>query len=267
MSERVLLKIEDNVAVITLNRPKKGNAFDMDMFLSLRKQIDIVGRNRSVRALIIRGAGGQFSTGLDIKSVMTSPKDVVKLIWKWWPTQANLAQKLSVGLRKLPIPVIAVIEGRCWGAGMQVVLGADFRYSTSDASLSIMESRWGLIPDMGGSLGLREIMPLDKALELTMTSQEVSGQEALDCNLVTKVCEDPMAEALEFCSQLEETSPDALSGIKKVYHKAWHSNDSQMLMAEWVGQWRVLFGRNRVQAIKRQKGDKKAKYLPRSPWA
>ena len=100
-----------------------------------------------------------------------------------------------------------------------------------------------------------------------MTSKEISGKDALDCNLVTKVCSDPFKEAMEFCMQLEDTSPDALSGIKKVYHKAWHSNDSQMLMAEWVGQWRVLFGRNRVQAIKRQKGDKKARYLPRSPWA
>ena len=76
------------------------------------------------------------------------------------------------------MPVIMVIHGRCWGGGLQIALGADFRFASPDASFSIMEGKWGLIPDMGGNLALRELVTKDIALKLTMTAEVISARRS-----------------------------------------------------------------------------------------
>ena len=152
---RVNLKVTDGIAYVNLNRAEKCNALDIDMFVAIKKIIKSLKVDRSVRAVIVTGNGEDFCSGLDIKSVMSSTKTPLSLLFKWFPWHANLAQYVSVGWKDIPVPVIMVIKGRCWGGGLQIALGADFRISTPDASFSIMESRWGLIPDMGGTLALK----------------------------------------------------------------------------------------------------------------
>ena len=265
MSERVLCEIEDNVAVVRLNRPHKMNAFDFAMFIELDKLWRQLKKNRHLRAVVITGNGDNFSSGLDIKSVLTSMPTIFRLIWKWLPGQAHLAQRVCVAWRRLPVPVIVAIHGRCWGAGMQLALGCDLRFSTPDASLAIMESRWGLIPDMGGSLALREIMPLDQALILTWTAEPIVAEKALEMGLVSQLHEDPLAAAMDYCRQIKERSPDACGGVKKLYHKAWHHNDRKMLALEWMYQLKIMMGKNLWIAIKRQRG-KDTPYNPRGLW-
>lgn len=250
---RVLLEVKDRIAIVTLNRPDKCNAFDLGMFESVVDTINQIKRDPSLRAVILTGQGAHFSTGINVKTMFKSRTAALKLMWKWWPGLPNIAQKVSVGWKRLPIPVIAVIRGRCWGAGMQVALGADFRYATPDASLAIMETKWGLIPDMAGSLGLRKLMPIDQAMALTMTAKEISGEQALKINLVTQVAEDPLQEAMALATSISQRSPDAITAIKDLYHKAWHHNDAKLLMREWASQVQMLLKKNRVIAVKKAK--------------
>ena len=91
--------------------------------------------------------------------------------------------------RDVPAPVIAAIHGNCFGAGLQLALGADIRLATPDARLSVMEVKWGLVPDMGGAALLRELVPIDVAKELAMTGRILSGTEAHALRLVTHVTE------------------------------------------------------------------------------
>ncbi|SMF37305.1 crotonase/enoyl-CoA hydratase family protein [Pseudobacteriovorax antillogorgiicola] len=262
--KRLLFENKDQIVTLKLNRADKLNAFDLLMFEDISKAIDSISRDRSIRAVVVGAEGSDFSTGLDIKSVMVNKQAGFKLLWKWWPTQSNLAQKMSVGWRRLSVPVIMAIHGRCWGAGMQTALGGDFRFASPDASLAIMESRWGLIPDMGGSLALREITAMDRALDWTMTSREIPAMEALEQGLISKIEPDPMAAAQAYAQTLAERSPDALAGIKKLYQYSWHHNDGRLLAKEWLLQWKMFLGKNRGIAVQKAQGKSDRQFVPRA---
>ena len=153
------------------------------------------------------------------------------------------------------MPVIAVINGKCYGGATQVILGVDFRFSNVNAEYSIMEIKWGLIPDMGGLLGLREILKKDQAMKLTMTGEIIKAKDALSLGLVTSVSTDPLAQANEFCEQLISRSPDAISGIKKVMNKSWCGNEAILLYRETKTQIKVMLGKNFKKALKINSGD------------
>jgi len=218
MSERVSLKITNQIAYVTLNRPEKLNALDMPMFESINKVAHSLKKNRDIRAVILQGAGNAFCSGLDVKSIMKNPVSAVRLLIKPGRKISNLAQNVAYQWRQLPVPVIAVTHGKCWGGGFQIALGADFRYTTSDCEFSIMEMRWGLIPDMSGSITLRELIPIDLAKELTMTARIFNGDEAKAWGLVTHVCKDPLEEARLFAELLIKQSPDAIANAKKLFN-------------------------------------------------
>jgi enoyl-CoA hydratase/carnithine racemase len=140
----------------------------------------------------------------------------------------------------LRTPVIAAIQGRCWGGGLQIALGADFRVAAPDASLSIMESKWGLIPDMGGTLALRELLGRDQAMKLAMTAEEISGERAFELGLVSALSDDPLAAAEAFAAQLAERPTDAVQGVKRLYRKSWSGSSGAALARETAYQVRIL---------------------------
>jgi enoyl-CoA hydratase/carnithine racemase len=204
---------------------------------------------------VLSGDGEDFCSGLDVRSMMDSRTAGLKLLWKWLPWQANLAQKVSVGWRRLQLPVIAAIHGRCWGGGLQIALGADFRIARSDASLSVMEGKWGLIPDMGGTLAIRELIGRDQAMRLTMTAETLNGQHARELGLVTELSEDPVDAALALAGRLADRSPDAVAAVKRLYRKSWQGSRGLALARETLYQLRNLAANNQRIAIRRQRGE------------
>ena len=166
----------------------------------------------------------------------------------------NLAQDVSYLWRELPVPVIAVLHGMCFGGGLQIALGADMRYSTPDCKLSIMEGKWGLIPDMGISVTLRELVRMDVAKELTMTGRIISGEEAASLGLVTKCCEDPLQHAEQVAKELLQRSPDALASSKRMYHTTWTAPAEECLRVETDLQRRLLVSWNQLAASGRAFG-------------
>lgn len=265
---RVEVHINENVAHVSLNRPDKHNAIDMQMFNSIRKTIKRLKADRSIRAVIVEGKGEDFCSGLDIKAVMKSSKAPLQLLFKWLPWQANLAQYVSVGWRKVPVPVIMVLHGRCWGGGLQIALGGDFRIAAPDTSIAIMEARWGLIPDMGGTLALRELVSLDIAKELAMTGATINGEQALNYGLVTHVNEDPYGKALQLAQAICLQSPDSVAATKKLYNKSWWSKPGFALARESYYQIRILLGKNfRVKTYNQTNPDKEPKkFIKRKNW-
>jgi enoyl-CoA hydratase/carnithine racemase len=251
---RVSLTIENQIAHVTLDRKEKHNALDLEMFQAIAATQQTLARERELRAVVLSGAGVDFCTGLDVKALMKNRGGMLKLLWKWLPWRANLAQRVSVGWRNLPVPVFAAIQGRCWGGGLQVALGADFRMIHPAASLSIMEARWGLIPDMGGTLALRELLERDQAMWLAMSAEEFSGTRAAELGLATALAENPYATALEAARQLLERSPDTVSAAKRLYRESWTGGAGLALARESWYQIRILRGRNQRIAVRRQTG-------------
>ncbi|OAN11464.1 enoyl-CoA hydratase [Photobacterium jeanii] len=249
------LRVEENSGIVTveLHRPDKLNALDITMFEELDKISSALKKRRDIRAVILKGAGGNFSSGLDIKSMATAKSSMLKLLAKWLPGNANLAQRVSRNWRALPVPVIAVLEGRCFGGGLQIALGADFRYVTAETELSIMEVRWGLVPDMAGLLSLREVVGRDVAMQLTMTGEIISGEQAHALGLATAVVDDPMACAVAFCQKISQASPDAIAAIKHSTNKSWLGSERMLLARETLSQVRLLLGKNFFIAGKRQR--------------
>lgn len=266
-SKRVRLNFDNGIAHVILSRPDKRNALDMAMFKAIDNISKQLRKNRDVRAVIVSGAGEDFCSGLDVKSMMHSKTAAFSLMSKGLPGNANAAQRVSTNWRKIPAPVIMAIHGRCWGGGLQIALGGDFRIVTPDASLSIMEGKWGLIPDMGGNLALREVVAKDVALRLTMTAEVINAQDALDYGLITAISDDPLQEAMQLAKAICKRSPDAVAAVKKLYHENWYKSERQMLARETWYQVRMLLGKNRVRAAKRQlKPDQETPYLPRKKW-
>jgi len=187
--------------------------------------------------------------------MMSDRRAMIRLLWKWSPWRANLAQQVSVGWRRLRVPVIAAIQGRCWGGGLQIALGTDFRIAHPAASLSVMEGKWGLIPDMGGTLALRELMPRDQAMRLAMTAETLDAATAEELGLVTSVSPDIDQAATQLAAALCDRSHDAVAYVKRLYRKSWNGSEGAALARETLYQWRVLAGENQRIAVRRQRGE------------
>ncbi|RTR40533.1 crotonase/enoyl-CoA hydratase family protein [Shewanella canadensis] len=258
----IKLQVVNGVAQVVIDRPDKYNALNFAMFKELDDVISELRKDLAVRVVILSGAGGNFSSGLDVKSVIQSPIQPLKLLFKWLPGNANLAQRVSFGWRNLPIPVIAVLEGCCFGGGMQIALGADIRIAAEDAKLSIMEAKWGLVPDMAGLVSLRELVGKDQALLLTMTAKIMSARESLDKGLITQVDSEPMQRALALASEIASTSPDANAAIKMSINRSWGASVRSLLSRESISQIRLLLGGNRIIAAKRQSHKAKSDSKP-----
>jgi enoyl-CoA hydratase/carnithine racemase len=262
---RIDLTIENRVALVALNRPDKHNALDLKMFDAIAETQKKLAKNRDLRAVILSGSGVDFCSGLDVKSLMKDRSGMRRLLWKWLPWRSNLAQVAGTGWRDLHVPVIAAIHGRCWGGGLQIALGADFRIIHPDASLSVMEGKWGLIPDMGGTLALRGLTGRDHAMWLAMTAEIFNAQRALDLGIATELSDDPVSRSHEMAALLGDRSPDTVAATKKLYRKSWTGSAGSVLARETMYQLRILTGKNQRIAVKRELGADKP-YRPAKRW-
>lgn len=260
-SELVKLEVTDQIALVSLNRADKHNALNMEMFYAIKKVISQIKWDKKIRVVIVKGNGSSFCSGLDIKSVMLKPTNGLKLLWKWWPFNPNLAQIVTIGWRKLNVPVIMALHGKCWGGGMQIALGGDYRIASHDSSFSIMEAKWGLIPDMGGTPALQESVPLDKAMIAAMTADEYSAEQALLSNLISQIAEDPIHEAYLLAEKLKSRSPDSNKLIKRLYLKTWSNGQGRLLARESYNQWKILLGKNQKIAVKKALGNVDVDYV------
>jgi len=250
MTARVVTTIEGPIAYVTMNRADKLNGLDLDMLLELRAAAGKLRGNQDIRAVILTGDGATFSAGLDFGAMAKQQGRMMAHAFRPPWRSANLYQEACWVWRRLPMPVLAVIRGHCFGGGLQLALGADFRFTTPSCQFSIMEAKWGLVPDMSGTLSLRELLPMDVAKRLTMTGEIFDGHRARELGLVTEVADDPLAAALELARQLTARSPDSVAATKRLFLKAWPASSWRALRLETRYQLRLLLGANHKIARK-----------------
>jgi enoyl-CoA hydratase/carnithine racemase len=250
--ERIRIDVADHVATATMVRPDKHNALDRAMFDALHGAIDRLKGEPGVRCVVVRGEGRSFCSGLDIASFMAEAENGAGpdiLLGKPEGRVANHAQRVSTGWAEVPVPVIAAIHGYCFGGGLQIALGADIRIAAPDATLSVMESRWGLIPDMGITRALPRLVGIDVAKELTYTARRFSGEEADRLGIVTHAAADPAAAAAELAAQIAGQSPEAVRGAKRLYDEAWGAGPAASLALEEQIQRTLLGSPNQIAAV------------------
>lgn len=240
------------IATVRLNRPEKKNALTLELLDALVEAGRGLQGRAGVRAVILCGAGGDFSAGLDTGALMAMAGDLPGIKQQMLnPTDgpANRFQRPATVWQALEVPVIAVLDGVCFGGAAQIALGADFRVASPAAQLSIMEGKWGLIPDMGISQSLPRLLPADRAKELIMTARILSGQEAYDLGLVTRLAEDPHAEALALAEALAARSPDAIGAAKQLVDTLWGRDPARDLALEAGLQAGLIGAPNQVEAV------------------
>jgi enoyl-CoA hydratase/carnithine racemase len=263
MSDRVRIRSEGNLGYLTLTRAAQHNGMDFPMLEAMLDAQAKLKKRRDLRALIVHGEGPSFCAGLDFKTVLGEPLKAALMGLQLFTRKANKFQRWSMGLRELGMPVIAAVHGNCFGAGLQLALGADIRIAAPDAKLSLMEAKWGLVPDMGGIALLRELVALDVAKELTFTGRVLSGTEAHALGLVTHLSDEPLAAAESLAQELEARSPDALAAAKFLLQQAWLASTEVALRAERRWQSRVIGRVNQRLAIRRNQKSDAAPYAAR----
>lgn len=260
-------------AHVRLNRPDKLNSLTLPVLDELVAIARRIHADRTVRAVILAGEGRSFSAGLDFASAMKKPQALAAaFVPRPW-RGTNTFQEACWAFRTLPVPVIAVVHGHCFGGGLQLAMAADWRITTADAQWSILESKWGLIPDMSGMQSLSQQLRADVLKRLTMTGEIVDGARAVEFGLASEVVggtqdagedagqssgqdagtgtqEAALAAAVALVEQIATRSPDATAYGKKLVDETWHRGPRATFALERVRQLRLLLASNTKAAQK-----------------
>ena len=260
MADRVSVTVTDGVADVRLTRPDKINALDTAMFAAIVDAGESLKSDRSVRAVVLSGEGRGFCAGLDFSSFQAmagggggggggSSERPQRQITDTEGRITHLGQQAAYVWQELEVPVIAAVHGVALGGGAQIALGADLRIVAPDARLSILEIRWGLVPDMTGTAMLVRLVGLDRAKELALTGRMVSGVEAAQIGLATQVSDTPLDDALALAREIAGKSPHAIRGIKRLLNEAPGRSFADQFADERTTIGALIGSKNQVEAV------------------
>lgn len=250
--------MDSGVADVRLNRPDKRNALDRAMFDALVETSAALGADSSVRAVVLSGEGASFCAGLDFASFgkmaereknegdRDSDSDISPI-----PEGqiTHHAQQSCYGWTEMPAPVIAAVQGHALGGGIQLALAADMRFVHPEAKMSVLEIRWGIIPDMTGTQSLINLVGLDVAKELTFTGRMISGVEAGEIGLASRVTDDPRSDALELAHEIAGKNPHAVKAAKRIFNQAAKMSLAEGFAAERAEISRLIGSKNQAEAV------------------
>lgn len=251
---RVSVEYKDHIAQVTLTRGDKMNALDNAMIEAILAAGQEVAAS-DARAVVLAGEGKSFCAGLDMASFAqmgmgsVDPGD-----WLLNRTHgdANHMQELALIWRRVPVPVIAALQGAVFGGGLQIALGADIRIAAPDAKLAVMEMKWGLVPDMGGMALLPRLVRSDVLRQLTYTARPIGAAQAEAWGLVTSVAEDPLTVAMALAEDIAGKSPSAIRAAKRLIEMAETADRADVLMAESREQVKLIGKPDQMEVIAAQ---------------
>src|SRR5437899_3290853 len=245
MGDKVRYEVSGSVATVTIARPDVRNAMDMEVFAGLADAGARAGADPTVRAVVVTGEGPNFSSGIDT-SVFTSgdngsPSDI----------DIGRLQSSFTIFEQILKPTIAAVAGPTFGAGLQLAIACDFRVAAADVQLSVMEVRWGILPDLGGTQRLPRLIGLGRAKELAMTARRVGADEALQMGLVNKVVAagTHLQSATEWTRDVAAGPPLALAAIKRLMNSAFDAPVREGLDREATAQRRILASSDFIEAV------------------
>ncbi len=250
MSNRISITRHGAVAVVTMTRPDKLNALDIAQIEALVETGEALKAARDVRAVVLVGEGDSFCAGLDV-SAMPKLAELAQTVGFTTRTHgaSNLFQAAVMVWTELPQPVIAAVTGNALGGGFQLMLGADIRISAPDARFSIMEGRWGIVPDMGGMVLMPRLARSDVIRRLTYTAEIFGAEAALNWGFITELAEDPLARALALAEEIAARSPDAVRMAKRLITDTALMPPAETLIAESAAQEKLVGQPNQMEAV------------------
>ena len=259
MSERIKITVENHIADVRLNRPEKMNALDIEMFEAIVSTTKKLADDKSVRCVVLSGEGRGFCAGMDLANFTSDSEVMTQPLKPRTHGLANFWQSAVWLWHELPIPVISAVHGVAYGGGLQIMAGTDIKFITPDTRLSIMEMKWGLIPDMGATQLWRHTVRQDIIKELTYTHRVFSGEEAVKYGFATHLSENPLEDAMKLANEIASKSPSAIVKSKKLLNEAPYLSAADGLILESVEQQQIMRTKNQMEAVfssmQKRKGD------------
>lgn len=248
MSEqRVSIEFQDGIADVRLARPDKMNALDPAMFAGITDAIAQLKGMAGLRAVVLSGEGRAFCAGLDMASMASGGSGLD--LGARSHGDANLFQQVAWGWRTLPVPVIAAVHGIAFGGGFQILSGTDIRLLAPGTRCSIMEMKWGIVPDMAGFALWRTMVRDDVLRELTYTAREFSAEEALALGFATRLSDDPHDDAMALARVIAGRNPHAIRAAKRLANLAAEAGAPVILAAESTEQALLMRSPNQIEAV------------------
>ncbi len=255
MTDRVSCVVSDGVADVRLTRGDKMNALDPAMFEAIAAAGERLKTEPGLRAVVLSGEGRSFCAGLDFASFQAmvggeASDDTFNAGRMSDGGLTQLAQQICWVWQEIPVPIIAAVHGAALGGGAQLALGADIRIVAPDLKFSILEIKWGLVPDMTGTFRLAQLVRPDIAMELATTGRIVNGIEAEQMGLATRVTSSPLDDALAMARDIASKSPHAVRGVTELLRAAYAGADVATQFAQERQMMRSLIGSpNQVESV------------------
>jgi enoyl-CoA hydratase/carnithine racemase len=242
----VSLEVVDRVAHVRIERAAKRNAMSLEVFDQLTARAAAIAADASIGAVVVSGRDGVFSAGIDISVLGTGLGDDGGID----PAFVDRLQSAFTAYEDLDVPTIAAIEGYCFGAGIQLALGCHLRAVAPDAKLSVMERRWGLIPDLGGTVRLPRLIGPGRATELIITARTFDAEEALRLGVaeIALPAADPLDAAHRYAAELA-AGPGAVRHVARLVRENLGRSRTEGLAAEVAAQQRVTAGPDTAEAL------------------
>lgn len=257
MSDRMTCQIADGIADVRLNRADKMNALDSAMLDAIAQTGAQLADTPGLRAVVLSGNGRAFCAGLDVASFASIGSfDIMARSHG----RSNLFQHVAMLWRELSVPVIAALHGVCFGGGLQIALGADVRIASPDTRLSVMEIKWGLVPDMGAFALARGLVRPDHLRALTYSGRQIDGREAAHLGLVTQLADDPHATAMEMARDIAGRNPDAIRAAKRLFDLMEEGDAATLLRAESEAQRDIMARPNQREAVMAEMAGRKPQF-------
>jgi 2-(1,2-epoxy-1,2-dihydrophenyl)acetyl-CoA isomerase len=224
----ILLSIENNIAVITLNRPEKFNAFNKEMAYLLQQTFTDISNNKAIRAVLLTGAGKAFCAGQDLAEATSEAfPGFVEVVSKHY-------NPIIKQIRELPLPVIAAVNGVAAGAGANIALAADIVFAADNASFVQAFSKIGLVPDSGGTFILPRLIGIQRATALMFSGDKLNATDAANMGMIYKCVptEDLQNKAMEYAQKLATMPTKGIALTKQLLNESATNNLNTQLQRE-----------------------------------
>ena len=249
MSTVIKYEQKGAVAIVTLNRPDKYNAMSIEMFDQLIETSEKIVRDKSVRAVVLTGEGKVFCSGMDIANFNPNSELAETAISERTHGICNKWQKAIWTWRENPVPVIAAVKGLAYGAGLQLTMAADIKYVHPESRFSILEMKWGLLPDLSGTQLMRFNVREDIFKELTYTNRIFTAEEAVQYGFATHISGYPMKAAMELANKITTKNPIAIVKAKALINNASYTTAKEGLIAESALQEDIMMKPDQLEAV------------------
>lgn len=257
---RVSVTYENHIAQVRLTRADKMNAVDQGMIDAVIAAGQEVAAS-DARCVVLSGEGKAFCAGIDISGLSGMiGKDPAELLMPrtHGGGTTNQWQEVAMIWARMDIPVIAAIHGVCFGAGMQLALGADIRIAAPGTKFAVMEMKWGIVPDMGGMVLLPKLVRTDVLRRLTYTAEQIDAAQAERWGLITEIADDPLAAAIALATVIAGKSPSAVRAAKRLIAVAETADEATVLDAESRAQCELIGKPHQMEVVAAEFGKRPA---------